>query len=65
MEDYSDYEMIKGGQNKETRNLESLREKFMSRYCASRGWDVSNLTPEQINEIKTQKEYINPGMILG
>tara|TARA_R110000772_G_scaffold5341_4_gene19181 strand:+ start:4611 stop:4808 length:198 start_codon:yes stop_codon:yes gene_type:complete len=65
MEDYSDYEMLKGGQSKETVNLNSIREQFLSKYCMSRGWDVKNLTPEQLNEITTNKEYINPGMILG
>jgi hypothetical protein len=65
MEDYSDYEMLKGGQSKETVNLNSIREQFLSKYCMSRGWDVKNLTPEQLNEITSNKEYINPGMILG
>lgn len=59
-----EYKMIKGGQSKETDNLNSLRETFLSKYCLSRGWDINNLTPEQLNEIKNQKGYINPGMIL-
>ena len=65
MEDYSDYEMLKGGQSKETTNLNSIREQFLTKYCISRGWDVKNLTTEQLNEITSNKEYINPGMILG
>lgn len=65
MEDYSDYEMLKGGQSKETTNLNSIREQFLTKYCVTRGWDVLNLTPEQLNEITSSKEYINPGMILG
>ena len=65
MEDYKDYEMIKGGQGKETENLNRLRETFINQYCNSKGWDSTNLSPEQLNEIKSQKEYLNPGMILG
>ena len=65
MEDYSDYEMLKGGESRETTDSNHVREKFISKYCLSRGWDVSNLTPEQLNEITNHKEYKNPGMILG
>lgn len=64
MEDYSDYEMIKGGESKDTSNLTSLREEFITTYCMSRGWDVKGLTPEQLNEIRSQKQYKNPGIIL-
>ena len=65
MEDYKDYELINGGQSKHQSDNEQLREKFINRYCVSRGWDVSNLTPEQLNEIRSQKEYTNPSIILG
>lgn len=65
MEDYSKYDMIKGGESKETYDLNSIRENIINRYCLSRGWDVSNLTPEQLNEITSSKEYKNPGMLLG
>ena len=64
MEDYSNYEILKGGQSKETTDLNSIREQFINKYCISRGWDVNNLTPEQLNEITNNKEYKNPGMLL-
>jgi hypothetical protein len=65
MEDYSNYELLKGGQSVEQKNVEKLREQFFNKYCSQMGWNKDNLTPEQLNEIKSQKEYINPNIILG
>jgi hypothetical protein len=65
MEDYNKYELLKGGQSVEQNNTEKLREQFVNKYCNKNGWDVNNLTPEQLNEIKSQREYQNPNMILG
>lgn len=62
--DYSNYEMI-NGQSKEQVDINQIRENIISKYCMARGWDEANLTPEQINEIKSNKEYKNPGMLLG
>ena len=62
--DYSEYDMLKSG-SKEQFDVNQIRERILSKYCISRGWDPSNLTPEQLNEIKNQKEYKNPGIILG
>ncbi len=42
-----------------------LREKFISEYSKSKGWDPKDLTSVQIFEIVSQKEYKNPGLILG
>jgi hypothetical protein len=62
--DYSKEEMLKSG-TQEQFDINEIREKFISKYCMSRGWDLRNLNPEQLNEIKNQKEYKNPGIILG
>jgi len=59
------YELLKGGQSVEQKNTDKLREQFVNKYCSKFDWDVNNLTPEQLNEIKSQKEYKNPNMILG
>lgn len=42
-----------------------LREKFISEYSKKKGWNVKELSPVQMLEIATQKEYKNPGLILG
>jgi hypothetical protein len=42
-----------------------LREKFISEYSKKKGWNVKELTSTQMLEIATQKEYQNPGLILG
>jgi len=42
-----------------------LREKFISEYSKKKGWNSKELTSTQMLEIATQKEYKNPGLILG
>lgn len=42
-----------------------LREKFIVEYSKKRGWNYKELTTTQMLEIATNKEYINPGLILG
>jgi hypothetical protein len=42
-----------------------LREKFISEYAKKKGWNSKELTSTQMLEIATQKEYKNPGLILG
>ena len=42
-----------------------LREKFISEYSKKKGWNYKELTSTQMLEIATQKEYKNPGLILG
>lgn len=61
---YNDMELIT---NKTTivDNQNTLREKFVSEYATKKGWDISNLTNEQLTEIKAQKGYQCPGMICG
>jgi hypothetical protein len=42
-----------------------LREKFIVEYSKKKGWNHKELTTQQMLEIATNKEYKNPGMILG
>lgn len=44
--------------------FENKRQQFVAIYASKMGWDVSSLTLEQMNEIKKQKAYQNPSMIL-
>lgn len=47
----------------EDKNLQKLREQFIINYCENNGWDKDNLTSEQINIIKSYKEYQTPFLI--
>jgi hypothetical protein len=42
-----------------------LREKFISEYAKKKGWNPKDLTSTQMLEIATQREYKNPGLLLG
>jgi len=42
-----------------------LREKFIGEYSKKKGWNPKELTSTQMLEIATQREYKNPGLILG
>jgi hypothetical protein len=42
-----------------------LREKFISEYSKKKGWNNKELTSTQMLEIVSQREYKNPGIILG
>ena len=42
-----------------------LREKFIAEYSKKKGWNHKELTTQQMLEIATNKEYKNPGLILG
>lgn len=42
-----------------------LREKFIVEYSKKKGWNHKELTTQQMLEIATNKEYKNPGLILG
>lgn len=37
-----------------------LRERFIADYCKKKGWNPSNLSPNQLLEIVNTKEYLNP-----
>ena len=45
--------------------IEMLREQFVSQYANNKGWDRTKLTTEQLIEIKDQKGYKTPGLIIG
>lgn len=62
---YDGYDMLKGNETCKPNDTECLRKNFMTEYCRSKGWDMNNLTEEQLFEITSHKEYKNPGMILG
>lgn len=42
-----------------------LREKFIGEYSKKKGWNPKELSTTQMLEIATQKEYKQPGLILG
>mgnify|MGYP006928205974 CR=1 FL=1 len=42
-----------------------LREKFIVKYSKTKGWNHKELSTTQMLEIATQREYTNPGLILG
>jgi hypothetical protein len=56
--------LIKSTNNLSTDDVNMLREKFISEYARKKGWDKSNLSPNQLLEIVEQKGYKNPGIIL-
>lgn len=43
--------------------LQMIREDFKKKYARQKGWDENNLTEEQLNEIKKQKEWQNPMLL--
>jgi predicted rRNA methylase YqxC with S4 and FtsJ domains len=59
------YEYIKQSGYISDMGLTEQQQMFFKNYVDKKGWDISNLTNEQIKEIKNQKSYKNPGMIFG
>ena len=59
-----DEKLIKTTSNIEKNDLKMLREKFIADYARKKGWDKSNLSPNQLLEIVEQRGYKNPGMLL-
>lgn len=45
------------------KDLQMLREAFVDKYVREKGWDKSNLTQEQLNEIYQQEGYRKPGLL--
>jgi hypothetical protein len=58
-------DLIKSSNNPQGDDLKLLREKFINEYSKKKGWDKNNLSPNQLLEIIEQKEYKNPGLLLG
>jgi hypothetical protein len=46
--------------DEETRKILELRGEFSKRYCEERGWDMANITFDQILEIRKQPEWKDP-----
>ena len=44
-------------------DIVQLREVFVKNYCNSKNWDKSNLSFEQILEIRSHVEWKTPGMV--
>lgn len=42
-----------------------LREKFIVEYSKQKGWNHKELSTQQMLEIASQKQYKQPGLILG
>lgn len=40
-----------------------LRENFVKKYCTTKSWDISNLSFEQISEIRSHLEWKNPMLL--
>lgn len=55
--------LIKSTNNLSTEDVNMLREKFISEYARKKGWDKSNLSPNQMLEIVERKEFKNPGLL--
>lgn len=45
--------------------LNMLRERFINDYARKKGWDKTNLSPNQMLEIVEQRGYKNPGIVFG
>jgi hypothetical protein len=56
--------LIKSTNNLSKEDMNMLREKFVVEYSRKKGWDKSNLSPNQLLEIVEQKGYKSPGIIL-
>lgn len=41
-----------------------LRESFKIQYSKMKGWDPDKLTPDQLNEIRSDKRWNSPGLLL-
>ena len=57
--------LIKSTHNLKEEDIKLLREKFVQDYARKKGWDSSNLTPNQLLEIVEQKGYKSPLLING
>lgn len=58
-------EYLAGGKSSHEEDLTKLREDFIEKYCNQNGWDKESLTIEQMNIIRSHKEYNTPYLIRG
>ena len=59
-----DQELIKNT-NFSQQELNMLREKFLNEYAKNKGWNVKELSTNQMLEIVSHPSYKAPGLILG
>jgi len=57
-------ELIKNTHLTET-DLTLLRERFIQEYSKKKGWNPKELSTTQMLEIASQRDFKNPGLILG
>lgn len=55
--------LIKSTNNLNPEDIKLLREKFIKEYSRKKGWDSTNLSPNQLLEIVDQNEYKSPGIL--
>lgn len=58
-----DQKLIKTTNGLNPDDQKMMKEKFISEYVRKKGWDKSNLSPDQMLEIVEQPGYKHPGMI--
>lgn len=58
--EYKKDELIAGSK----KDVKEHRENFIKNYATNKGWNIDNLTNEQLKEIKSQPDFKNPGMLL-
>lgn len=58
-----DQKLIKSTSNLSKQDIDLLREKFLTEYARKKGWDKSNLSPNQMLEIVEQRGFKNPGIL--
>ena len=58
-------DLIKTTNNLPKNEIVLLQEQFLNNYARNKGWDVNNLTPNQLLEIVSQSGYKSPMLIKG
>lgn len=46
------------------KDVQELKEAYAKKYAVMKGWDYSNLSSEQLNEIQQQDGYKKAGLLL-
>jgi len=45
------------------KDINELKEAFVQKYASTKGWDLRNLTSEQLSEIYQQEDYKKAGLL--
>ena len=56
-------ELIKNNEQVTDMDVVALREAFVTDYCRDKNWDKSNLSFEQITEIRNHRYWKNPALL--